>query len=114
MESGHDWGIIWAVYLSLLLIGIFYNLLVAWLEKNSYSEGYVSVLVVIGVGITLAGVAVIDFDTTVIVAMAFIFSGFPMIVGSIWRYMERRKNEMQSIVNEVKSDNEAKRLGKQC
>ena len=105
MELGLNWGVIGAVYLSLLLIGIGYNLLVSWLERKHYSDGYTSFLVVIGVGFTLAGVMVIDIKVAFVTIGAFVFSGSPMILGSIWRYIKTRERSLQVNIHDNETTN---------
>jgi len=75
----------------LLLFGIAYNWLVSWMQNNGYDEGYTAVLVVIGNGVTLAVVALVDWRAAVLAAGAFACSGLPMVIGGWWRHVQARK-----------------------
>lgn len=109
-EFGIDWGTLVAVYLALFLFGLGFNRLVDWLERNGYSEGFVSLLVVAGVGITVVMTAVISPAFALVTAGAFIFSGTPMIVGSVARHAIERKRRIQTLVNEIRNGNETESL----
>jgi hypothetical protein len=85
------------VYLVLLLLGILYNVLVAFAEKSGILEGYTALAVVIGVLFTLIGVAVINWKAALLTLGGFVFSGSPMIVGEITRYAEARKKEKENV-----------------
>jgi hypothetical protein len=85
-------GAIWVVFGALFAFGFVYNLAVAWLQKKGYDEGYTAILVVFGVLVTLAGVAVVDLDAAILCLMAFVASGFWMVVGGWWRYAHAREN----------------------
>lgn len=102
-----DWGQILAVYLSLTLFGVGYNGLVQWLEHKGYTEGFLSLVVALGVAATLGGVAILSIPAALLALGAFVASGAPMIVGSIVRYLRRREEAMRAIQHEVKDDHEA-------
>ena len=76
----------------LLLFGIAYNWLVSWMQNNGYDEGYTAVLVVIGNGVTLAIVALLDWRAALTCLAAFAFSGTPMVLGSWWRHVRVRRH----------------------
>ena len=97
VESGQIIG----VFLGLVLFGVFYNTLVAWLEEKAYIEGFVSLSVAAGVAVTLAGVALISWPAALLVLVCFVASGLPMIVGSIVRYIQQRANSQKQIISEV-------------
>lgn len=100
MDSGvfqANYPMVIAIYLVLALVGTLYNLTVAWLERRQYSEGYLSLLVALGVTLTVAPLALISPEWTLITLGAFIASGTPMIVGSILRYLQRRERERRRI-----------------
>lgn len=105
--SGLDWGIIAAVYLALLLFGLGYNRLVAWLERSGYSKGMTSLLVVAGVVVTVGMTAVISLAFALITAGAFIASGTPMIIGSLARYVIRREKHLHELREEVRRGDSA-------
>jgi thiol:disulfide interchange protein len=84
-----DWKITMAAILfGLLMFGLAFNGLVSWL--GSRKEGYVSLLVVAGVLITLGGAALLDWQAAAWVLICFAASGTPMIIGDIWRAQSAR------------------------
>ena len=87
---------LWTVYGCLFVFGLLYNLFVGWLERRNYDEGYTAILVVVGVGITLAAYAAYDFASALRLFFAFAFSGFWMVVGSTWRYVAARRRAQDS------------------
>jgi hypothetical protein len=99
-ESGVDWGRIGGVYLVLFGFGLAYNACVGWIERHGYDEGYTAWLVIVGVLVTLAGVAVLDWGAALVTLGAFGASGFWMTVGSWWRHVRRRRRA-QELAREV-------------
>ncbi len=97
----NDLGLFWAVFGALLLFGLLYNALVAWAERQGYTEGYMSLIVALGVAITLAGLAVLDWRAGLLALLCFSASGAPMIAGSIGRYLRRRAADRQAVLDEV-------------
>lgn len=83
----------WWVFLGLTAFGIGYNALVAWMERKGYAEGLVSLLVVVGVLVTLGGAAIINGECAAWVLAAFVCSGLPMVAGSLARYVKARDIE---------------------
>lgn len=98
-ESGVEPVVVGLVCVALVLFGIAYNKLVAWLERRKYLEGFVSISVVAGVGVTLLGLFIIDAAAAVVTLLLFISSGAPMIIGSIERYVKAREAHQKSIRN---------------
>ncbi len=88
---GMDWVRIGIVYGALLVLGSVYNLVVSWMEREGYDEGYTAALVVFGVTFTLIGVAVLCWRCAIVAFGAFAASGLPMFVGSWWRHVQARK-----------------------
>ena len=79
------------VMLSLGLFGIIYNAFTDWIERHGHDRGITSLLVVVGVIVTLAGaLTLIGLDSVIILAFCFVASGTPMIVGSLARYARRQ------------------------
>jgi hypothetical protein len=93
------------VLIGLVAFGVGYNWLVGWLEQHDYQHGFVSLLVVAGVLVTLAGAAlIVGLPAALWVAACFVCSGTPMIIGSIVRYVRRRADNARqalSLVMEV-------------
>ncbi len=88
----------------LLTFGALYNVAVGWLEGNGYAEGYVSLLVIGGVSGTLLVIAIIDWQAALLVFLAFCCSGFPMVLGSIWRHVRSRERGQDAQRREVLRD----------
>jgi len=87
--SGRFWGAIGVM----LGFGIVYNQLIAFLQRQGYSQGYTAVLVVAGTAITLvAAVPVIGIRAALYVAGLFAASGLPMTLGSMQRYAAARRD----------------------
>ena len=84
-----------------------YNLLIAWLSREGYLDGFVSISVVVGVMYTVACVSPwLGSEAVVLLALAFISSGSPMLVGSIARYVRQRRSEHTSLITHAKKVNE--------
>lgn len=101
-----DYGVITAVLLGLLLFGIGYNALVAWMERKGYTEGYLSLIVALGVFVTLCGVAILSIQAALLTLLAFVATGTPMIIGSITRYLKARENMIKAIIAEAKQNDQ--------
>lgn len=85
-----------AAFVGLLGFGAVYDQLVAECHRRGYDDGYTSLLVVGGVGVTLAAAApVIGRRNAERVFWLFVASGVPMIVGDIGRYVKRRKGHWE-------------------
>jgi hypothetical protein len=84
----------------LLVFGILYN---AWVSKKPRvdMEAYVSIYVVIGVGVTLLGFAILEPKAAIIALFCFIASGTPMLLGSIGKYGRQRKYELDTLKKEI-------------
>ena len=89
MEVGMEMVAVCAV---LVVFGIGYNWLVERIEADDGERGYLSLLVVGGVLITLGAYALLrGIGAGLEVALLFAASGTPMIVGSIAREMRDRR-----------------------
>ena len=98
-----------AVSLALVLFGLWYNHEVGRMERDGAHEGYVSLLVVIGVAVTVGGWIVVTGDLAdgLLLLVCFAASGLPMIVGSIGRYLAARQQaqrQQQELTREVLDD----------
>lgn len=98
---GQDWGLVLAVLGWLMAFGILYNALVAWADRNGYTEGFLSLIVAFGVTVTLLGAAILDWRAALIVFLCFVASGTPMIIGSFWRYIRRREAAKRVLLEEI-------------
>jgi len=87
------------VLLTLFLFGVGYNYVTGQLEQKQLTEGLLSLMVSLGVGVTLVGVAVIDWRAAALTLLAFMFSGTPMIVGRLWRHQQARNALHKAIKN---------------
>src|SRR5512139_221585 len=96
MEIKLDFSLVLAVYLGLVIFGIFYNLLIGWLERKRYLEGYTSLAVAGGVAVTIGAMAIFNWAYALLVLGSFCASGGPMILGSVWRHIQAREQEQQA------------------
>ncbi len=92
-----DLRLILAVYACLLFFGALYNLAVARAEGDGTLEGYTALAVALGVGVTLAGLALIDWQASLLLLGGFACSGAPMIAGSIGRHAAARRAEQRTL-----------------
>jgi predicted tellurium resistance membrane protein TerC len=82
--------------IALFALSVGFNWLVDYSERHGWEEGYVSFLVVIGVAYTVTGAAwggLISWQDYQYLVLAFIASGLPMIIGSVWRHVKMRETE---------------------
>lgn len=99
-----DFSRILAVYIALMVFGALYNLVISRLKKRGYLEGFTWMAVAAGCAVTVLAVALISWQCAVIVLGAFVFSGSPMIIGAISRYVTSRERSQHALINEVLSD----------
>ena len=92
------------ILIALLLFGLYFNAKIAEVENTQIDHGYTAIFVVIGVSVTLVGIALIDFfvdwNAGLIGLIAFVASGSPMAAGSFNRYLQRQaeqKRRMQEL-----------------
>ena len=104
MDLGNKLGNIpeyfWMIFLLAFVFGYFYNQLVAWMERKSYMEGYLSFIVAAGVALTLIFVAIVDLFAALLCLAFFIATGLPMIIGSVQRYVITRSKDKQDVIQE--------------
>jgi hypothetical protein len=100
MDIGNVSGVV-PVLVGLLIFGVAYNLVVSWLIHHGYDEGYTWALVVVGVLVTLIGLALIAPSAAMLALATFAASGLPMAVGSWWRHVRSRKYGQDSQRAEV-------------
>ena len=95
--------IFWLVEGCLVLFGIGYDQFVGNLEKQGHERGFTAFLVVVGTLVTLAGLALGQgLEIAIYVALLFVGSGTPMIVGSIRRYVRQRAEDEQRARDDVR------------
>lgn len=96
-----DWRLIGGVAFGLVMFGLFYNGLMDRLRDRS---GYTSIFVSGGVIVTLAGVAIINWQAALLTLCAFACSGLPMIIGSMLRHMqeqEQARKDLQRVFDDA-------------
>lgn len=82
----------------LLIISIFYDKFVAKLEAKGHQDGFVPILVVVGVFYTLTlSALIVGWTPAILIGILFIFSGAPMIAGSINRYWIGKEREEERL-----------------
>ncbi len=100
--SGSLIPVLAAIYLALLLFGIGYNWLTSQAERTRFIRGYTSLFVVGGVAVTIAATAVVSLPFALITAGAFVFSGTPMIVGSMIRHQRDELRQLAQAIEEAR------------
>jgi hypothetical protein len=91
------------ILISLHLFSWGHDALVGWMERKGHMNGFTSLFVVLGVAYTVGAMGIIiGWDNVQLLALAFIASGIPMIVGSISRYIQERKAEEEYLTEQVK------------
>jgi len=93
-EIGNVSGLV-AVAIGMISFGIIYNVIIAWMERHGYNEGYTAFEVVVGVAGTLMFVALLDWRAALTCLAAFAFSGTPMVLGSWWRHVRARRHAQE-------------------
>lgn len=91
-----DVRVLAAVVFGLAAFGYGYNRWVAGVVKQGQDRGYLSLIVSLGVGVTVLGfgLAVWSLWAVLVLLGCFVASGAPMIIGSISRYMRERAEEV--------------------
>lgn len=97
-----------AVICLLILFGIGYNHFEEWAERRGYTEGYLSLVVALGVLGTLIALAILSWQSALLALICFIASGTPMIIGSIIRYLKLR----EAAIERMKNERQAARMAK--
>jgi len=94
--SGHDPGVIGAIFIIALLFGVLYAVAIHKLKEMI--EGYTSLAVVAGVLITLVLAAfIIGLVPVLIVALVFVCTGTPMIIGEIVQQAQERRAKSEEL-----------------
>ena len=89
----------YSLIIGLIGFGILCNQFTAWLGERR--RGYTSLLASGGVAGTVLLISPwIGWEHTLYILGAFTFSGLPMIIGSIARYINERQKEVQAIRRE--------------
>lgn len=84
------------IAVALLLFGVLFNSLTAWLHRNGLKDGYTWLLVAAGVTVTLlAGGFLIGWQAVGILFVLFSCSGLPMALGDAWRHKQAVREFVQ-------------------
>jgi len=97
MEIKIETSQVLVVYLALIIFGILYNQVIGWWIREKFLEGYTSLAVAGGVLVTVGLTAVFSWQFALLVLGAFCFSGLPVALGSIWRYVRARQRDQQAM-----------------
>lgn len=96
------WLSLGSVGVGLVWFGVWYNRWVERLQDDGSDRGYVSLLVVVGVVVTVLGVTMVvgvlagpgmALAVLCIELVLFLCSGMPMVWGSVARHLERRREK---------------------
>lgn len=95
------------IWLGLASFGFVYNAFTEWAERRGYAEGYMSLIVAAGCGVTLLGVTLLDlvlpnWNAGLISLTAFAASGAPMILGSVVRYARSRRQDLTRMLADIR------------
>lgn len=90
-----DWRLIGAILAGLFFFGLAYNALVQVLGDRK--DGYTAFLVVAGVLVTLCGLALVSWEYALLALSLFAASGAPMILGDIYRSIQRRDKALEAL-----------------
>jgi len=110
IDTGSLLPVLVAMCLALLIFGFVYNWLTEKAEKTGFIKGYTSLFVVGGVAVTVAATAVVSYAFAIITAVAFIFSGTPMIVGSMIRHKREELRQLQQAREEARHGNSSEEV----
>jgi len=110
IDVGRLLPVLVAMCLALLIFGFGYNLITEKAEKTGFIRGYTSLFVVGGVAVTVAATAVVNYAFAVITAVAFVFSGTPMIVGSMVRHKREELCQLQQAREEARHGDSPKKV----
>lgn len=106
MKFGANPALFGMIGLMLVAWGVVYNMATAYSERRGWTEGLLSLYVAGGVIGTLVGVAFIDLGSALLVGGAFVCTGLPMIIGSIYRYVTRREAAQRAARREAYAESE--------
>lgn len=95
-------------FVACFVFGLTFNVFTALSERRGWIEGLISLYVAIGVAMTvlLMGM-VIGWENVLILAIAFMCSGTPMIVGSVSRHIVAIQQEAKRIIELSREDKES-------
>ena len=92
----------------LFAFGIIYNHLVTQLERRHHDDGYTSLLVIAGSGITIAAAGLLtNLESALWTLLCFAVSGTPMTIGSIARHCRRRERANGILAAQIKENHHA-------
>lgn len=77
---------------ALFLLSALYAILLTWLEREfGFVTDYTWLTVVVGVGFTLVGLAILSVDAALLALAAFCATGIPIILRALILDMQQRK-----------------------
>lgn len=91
---------LWLLLAGLFLVSAGYNWLINWLHRAGRMQGYTWLSVIVGVGYTLAALAILDWQAALKALLLFAASGAPMALGDICRFW-RDQEESRAIVRKL-------------
>jgi hypothetical protein len=96
----NDWTDVGLIYIGLMVFGYVYNRLIQWTVRKRFLEGFTWLAVLVGVLVTLGGLALlVDWKFSLLALGAFASSGLPMVAGSLLRYVQARHHEQEELRN---------------
>jgi hypothetical protein len=92
----------------LFVFGIIYNHIVTQLERRHHNDGYTSLLVIAGSGVTIAAAGLLTSLQNALWTLAcFSASGLPMTIGSIARHCHRRERANHILADQIRRNHNA-------
>ena len=86
------YGTLTGVLLVLFLVSVLYAIFLEWSERRfGFVSAYAWLTVVISVGYTLIGLAVISLEVAILALLAFVATGIPIVVRSLCLDLAERK-----------------------
>ena len=88
-----------------LVFGVLFNAFTAKSERGGWIEGLTSLYVALGVAVTILIVTpLIGWNNAIVLIMAFVCSGIPMILGSLYRHNAAEKWQQHEILKVQSND----------
>jgi len=101
MGNQPDFSLYVAVFAGLAFFVVLYNSFLGWMSNHKYHEGFTSLLVIVGVVVTVGGCGfLIGWQAMGTLLLGFVASGTPMVVGELGRYVVRRSKAQKALRDE--------------
>lgn len=93
-----DYGPLIGVLVGLFVVSVFYALALTWAERQAgFVTAYTWLTVVIGVGYTLLGLAILSLKAAILAVIVFAASSIPIIARSIILDLKERRERLDRL-----------------